>query len=143
MATATQERPKATKAKTTTSQSAPTAVAGSPSKAKASKAAKPTMANSIATKARKAIIDAFKLASDETRFRVLEVLSQGERNVTDLCEMMATSQPALSHHLALLRAAKLIEGRREGKFNFYALAPAGTALWTACSTYAAAITANG
>ena len=38
-----------------------------------------------------------------------------------LCELLDESQPAVSHHLALLRVAGLIERRREGKHNFYGL----------------------
>jgi ArsR family transcriptional regulator len=39
--------------------------------------------------------------------------------VTDLCHRLGQSQPAVSHHLALLRVSGLIESRREVKHNFY------------------------
>ena len=64
----------------------------------------------------------FKLLSDETRLRILFYLAlspQGELHVTDLCQRLGQSQPAVSHHLALLRVSGLIESRREGKHNFY------------------------
>lgn len=62
----------------------------------------------------------FKLLSDETRLRVLVLLAQGgELHVTELCERLGQSQPAVSHHLALMRVAGLIEARRSGKHNFY------------------------
>lgn len=64
----------------------------------------------------------FKLLSDETRLRVLFLLAlseHGELHVTDLCGRLGQSQPAVSHHLALLRVSGLIEARREGKHNFY------------------------
>src|SRR6516162_4282555 len=62
----------------------------------------------------------FKLMSDETRLRILLYLAQaGELHVTDLCNRLGQSQPAVSHHLALLRVSGLIESRREGKHNFY------------------------
>lgn len=64
----------------------------------------------------------FKLLSDETRLRILLYLAQsGELHVTDLCNKLGQSQPAVSHHLALLRVSGLIESRREGKHNFYSV----------------------
>jgi len=64
----------------------------------------------------------FKLLSDETRLRILLNLArEGELHVTDLCERVDQDQPAVSHHLALLRVSGLIEARRAGKFNFYSL----------------------
>src|SRR5215211_6676532 len=64
----------------------------------------------------------FKLLSDETRLRILLNLArEGELHVTDLCDRVSQDQPAVSHHLALLRVSGLIEARRAGKFNFYSL----------------------
>src|SRR3954463_1964477 len=64
----------------------------------------------------------FKLLSDETRLRILFYLAQNsELHVTDLCNRLGQSQPAVSHHLALLRVSRLIEARREGKHNFYSV----------------------
>ena len=64
----------------------------------------------------------FKLLSDETRMRILVYLAQNqELHVTDLCSRLGQSQPAVSHHLALLRVSGLIESRREGKHNFYSV----------------------
>jgi ArsR family transcriptional regulator, arsenate/arsenite/antimonite-responsive transcriptional repressor len=63
-----------------------------------------------------------KLLADETRLKILSYLTQKEElHVRALCELLGESQPAVSHHLALLRGASLIERRREGKHNFYAL----------------------
>ena len=62
----------------------------------------------------------FKLLADETRLRILLYLSRrGELHVRALCDLLGQSQPAVSHHLGLLRVAGLIESRREGKHNFY------------------------
>lgn len=70
----------------------------------------------------KNLVRLFKLLSDETRLRILYYLTQrSELHVRALCELLDESQPAVSHHLALLRAAGLIERRREGKHNFYGL----------------------
>ena len=69
----------------------------------------------------------FKLFADETRLRILVYLTdEGELSVTDLCNKLGHSQPAVSHHLALMRVAGLIHLRREGKFNFYSVQPTST-----------------
>jgi ArsR family transcriptional regulator, arsenate/arsenite/antimonite-responsive transcriptional repressor len=63
-----------------------------------------------------------KLLADETRMRILYFLTQhSELHVRALCERLGESQPAVSHHLALMRVAGLIDRRREGKHNFYSL----------------------
>src|SRR6516225_10004120 len=72
------------------------------------------------------VAELLKQVSDPTRLQVLMLLSEKERNVTELCADLGTqSQPAVSHHLALLRHGRLIEPRRSGKHNFYALTEAG------------------
>jgi DNA-binding transcriptional ArsR family regulator len=75
------------------------------------------------------VAELLKQVSDPTRLQVLILLSEKERNVTELCSDLGTqSQPAVSHHLALLRHGRLIEPRRSGKHNFYALTDAGRQL---------------
>jgi ArsR family transcriptional regulator len=70
----------------------------------------------------KDLVKIFKLLSDETRLRILFYLTRvDELHVRALCDLLGQSQPAVSHHLALLRVAGLIEPRREGKHNFYRL----------------------
>jgi DNA-binding transcriptional ArsR family regulator len=70
-----------------------------------------------------------KQVSDATRLRVLLALAQQPRNVTQLREELGgISQPALSHHLALLRHGRIIEPSRQGKSNVYDLTPAGREL---------------
>lgn len=72
----------------------------------------------------KDLVQLFKLLSDETRLRILHYLMQTEElHVRALCELLGQSQPAVSHHLALLRVAGLIESRRDGKHNFYRVLP--------------------
>lgn len=72
----------------------------------------------------KDLVKVFKLLSDETRLRILLYLTRcPELHVRALCDRLEQSQPAVSHHLALLRVAGLIESRREGKHNFYHLVP--------------------
>src|SRR4051812_41789210 len=76
----------------------------------------------VSEQAVRELAQVFKLLSDETRLRILLYLAQNsELHVTDLCNRLGQSQPAVSHHLALLRVSGLIESRREGKHNFYSV----------------------
>ena len=77
--------------------------------------------------ARKAAI-LLKHVSDPTRLQVILTLSEGERHVGALCAQLSQSQPAVSHHLALLRHGGIIAPRRQGKNNFYSLTETGTDL---------------
>jgi DNA-binding transcriptional ArsR family regulator len=69
-----------------------------------------------------------KHVSDPTRLQVILILSEGERHVGALCAQLSQSQPAVSHHLALLRHGNIIAPRRQGKNNFYSLTDTGTDL---------------
>ena len=78
------------------------------------------MLSNVADTTIKDLVKVFKLLSDETRLRILFYLTQkDEMHVRALCGILHQSQPAVSHHLALLRVSGLIEPRREGKHNFY------------------------
>ena len=63
----------------------------------------------------------FRLLSDKTRLNILMLLSDGERNVTSLCQALKLPQPTVSHHLGLLRMNNIIGNRRDGKQVFYTL----------------------
>src|SRR4051812_33164886 len=63
----------------------------------------------------------FRLLSDKTRLNILLLLSDGERNVTSLCDELKLPQPTVSHHLGLLRMNNVISNRRNGKQVFYSL----------------------
>jgi DNA-binding transcriptional ArsR family regulator len=70
-----------------------------------------------------------KQVSDPTRLQVLLILDEGERCVTEICaDLGIQSQPAVSHHLALLRHGGLIAPRRMGKNTFYEISPEGESL---------------
>lgn len=76
----------------------------------------------LSDKLEKDLVQVFKLMADETRLKILMYLiREGELHVSALCERLNQSQPAVSHHLALLRVAGLIEPRRDGKHNFYSV----------------------
>jgi ArsR family transcriptional regulator, arsenate/arsenite/antimonite-responsive transcriptional repressor len=64
----------------------------------------------------------FKMMADRSRLKILLALAQdGELHVTALCDMLKQSQPAVSHHLTLMRSQNLVDYRRDGKHNFYRL----------------------
>jgi ArsR family transcriptional regulator len=65
----------------------------------------------------------FKALADETRLRIITLLSYGELCVCHLEEALQLSQPNISRHLAILRMAGVVEARREGSWVYYALAP--------------------
>ena len=63
----------------------------------------------------------FKVLSDETRTRILHLLSGRELCVCDLALVLEMSLPAVSHHLRLLKVMRLVAFRRDGKQVFYRL----------------------
>jgi ArsR family transcriptional regulator len=65
--------------------------------------------------------DLFRAFADPTRLRLLNLLSQRELCVCDLCEVLGEIQPKVSRHLGTLRRAALVRVRREGKWKFYSL----------------------
>ena len=69
-----------------------------------------------------ALAELFKVFGDSTRIRILYALSQAELCVCDLAELLSITQPAMSYQLKILRQAKLIRSRRDGKTVFYSLA---------------------
>lgn len=66
----------------------------------------------------------FRAFSDRTRLRILHLLRGGELCVCDLVEALGVPQPKASRHLAYLRKAGLVVGRKQGYWNHYSLAPA-------------------
>ena len=63
----------------------------------------------------------FKALGDEKRLRILSLLRQGERCARVLLEDLNLSQPTLSHHMKILCDARLVTGRKEGKWVYYSL----------------------
>lgn len=68
------------------------------------------------------LAELFKIFGDSTRIRILYVLFESEVCVCDLAEMLHMNQSAISHQLKILKQAKLVTGRREGKSVIYSLA---------------------
>jgi ArsR family transcriptional regulator, arsenate/arsenite/antimonite-responsive transcriptional repressor len=97
------------------------ATAGAPAESRSTGSPSPA---ALSDETAKNLVQLFKLLADDTRLQVLYFLVQeDELNVRTLCKLLHQSQPAVSHHLALLRDAGVIECRRDGKHNFYHLVP--------------------
>ena len=68
------------------------------------------------------LAELFKVFGDSTRIRILFVLFEAEVCVCDLANILNMTQSAISHQLRILKQAKLVKSRREGKSVFYSLA---------------------
>ena len=66
--------------------------------------------------------DLFRVFGDTTRIRILYALLEEEMCVCAIAELLRMEQSAISHQLRILRNAKLVTSRREGKTNVYSLA---------------------
>jgi ArsR family transcriptional regulator len=71
--------------------------------------------------------EVFKLLADKSRLKIVLALAQdGELHVSALCDLLGgpqpASQPAVSHHLTLMRMVGLVGFKRQGKHNYYYLA---------------------
>jgi DNA-binding transcriptional ArsR family regulator len=78
------------------------------------------------------IAERLKAMADATRLRILHALEKKELCVSDLVERAGSSQANVSKHLALLRKAGLVAGRREGGRIYYRVADG--AVWQICAT---------
>src|SRR5436853_7839580 len=73
------------------------------------------------TKRNYRIEDLFKALADRTRLRLISLIGDSEVCVCFLVEILKTSQPKISRHLAYLRRAQIVKARREGKWMHYRL----------------------
>lgn len=67
------------------------------------------------------LADLFRVFGDSTRVRILYALFESELCVCDLAQLLGLTQSAVSHQLRILKDAKLVHFRREGKSIIYAL----------------------
>jgi len=67
------------------------------------------------------LAETFKVLGDPTRIKILHVLSNSELCVCDIASALAMGQSAISHQLRILRSAKLVKYRKEGKSAWYSL----------------------
>lgn len=67
------------------------------------------------------LADFFKHFSELSRMRILAALYNRELCVCDLVEVVDMNQPAVSHQLRILKAGKIVKGRKQGKHVYYSL----------------------
>lgn len=67
------------------------------------------------------LAELFKVFGDSTRTRILWALDEAEMCVCDIAYLLNMTQSAISHQLRVLKQAKLVKHRREGKIVFYSL----------------------
>jgi DNA-binding transcriptional ArsR family regulator len=70
------------------------------------------------------LADVFKVLGDPTRLRILRTLMNQEVCVRDIADELGMGQSAVSHQLRILRDARLVQFRRDGKTVYYSLADA-------------------
>jgi DNA-binding transcriptional ArsR family regulator len=66
-------------------------------------------------------VTAYAALAEPHRRQILDLLREGERSVGDLVARLGVSQPSVSKHLKVLREARLVEVRPEGKRRWYGL----------------------
>ncbi len=67
------------------------------------------------------LAELFKVFGDSTRIRILYALFENELCVGDIAQILGLTQSAVSHQLRILKDAKLVKFRRNGKIIFYSL----------------------
>ena len=67
------------------------------------------------------LADLFKVFGDTTRIKILYALHQGEICVCDIAKTLNMTQSAVSHQLRVLKSARLVNFRKEGKTVYYSL----------------------
>lgn len=65
------------------------------------------------------VAETFKLLGDPTRLRILLACLDGPRSVGEIAAAVGASQSLVSHHLRLLRGARLVKGTRDARQVFY------------------------
>ena len=78
---------------------------------------------SIAEYGVRSLTKLFRALGDETRLRIVALLSHGELCVCHIEAALALSQPNVSRQLGILRAAGVVDARRDGSWMYYSIAP--------------------
>lgn len=68
------------------------------------------------------VADNFKIFSDPTRLKILQILYQKELCVCDLAATLEGNQSTISHQLRILRSKNMVKYRKIGKMAYYSLA---------------------
>lgn len=75
------------------------------------------------TPSAEALLLRFQAVAEETRFQIVQLLSDGERCVCELQDALDAGQSRLSFHLKKLKEAGVVSDRKEGRWVYYALEP--------------------
>lgn len=67
------------------------------------------------------LAELFKVFGDSTRIKILWALDESEMCVCDIATVLNMTQSAISHQLRVLKQAKLVKNRRDGKVIYYSL----------------------
>ncbi|MCI9466716.1 MAG: helix-turn-helix transcriptional regulator [Ruminiclostridium sp.] len=68
------------------------------------------------------LAELYKIFGDSTRIKILYALFDEERGVGEIAESLGMTMSAISHQLRILKQARLVKSRREGKMVYYSLA---------------------
>ena len=68
------------------------------------------------------LAELYQILADSTRIKILYTLFTEERGVGDIARLLGMTMSAISHQLRILKQARLVKPRREGKMVYYALA---------------------
>ena len=80
-----------------------------------------SLVNGLNEKALNSEARIFKALSDPNRLRIVKLLKEGELCACELTVALSSSQSTVSHHLSVLKNARLIKERKEGKWSYYRL----------------------
>ena len=67
------------------------------------------------------IAENFKVFGDSTRMKIISALLEDELNVSEIAAITNSTPSAISHQLRVLKQAKLVKGRKDGKAVYYSL----------------------
>jgi len=66
-------------------------------------------------------IELIKALADETRLEILYLLGNREMNVNEIADQCVVSRPTISHHLQIMKRARILDARKEGKEIYYSV----------------------
>ncbi|TYO94429.1 ArsR/SmtB family transcription factor [Desulfallas thermosapovorans] len=67
------------------------------------------------------VLDFLKILADDTRLKIIMMLSRRDMCVCEIIDELAMSQPAVSHHLRILRKSGIVNDDKDGRWVFYSL----------------------
>jgi DNA-binding transcriptional ArsR family regulator len=80
--------------------------------------------------------------SDPNRIGILDILSQGERNVEQITQVLKSRKAIVSHHLQVLKNAHLVASRKEGRYVYYSMPEPAQNVWHSINSNSQAMSAE-